>query len=90
MAAIRDQLLNTPIEALVANHAVGLYELAAFYLSLDDPMLGEASLALDGLAGILDTLGKRLGPYEPQLRSQLTQLRLYFVKLTEAGAGATP
>jgi hypothetical protein len=89
MAVIKEQLLNTPIEMQVANHAVGLYELAAFHLSLDQPRLAEASVCLDGLAGMLDALAGRLGPYEAQLRSQLTQIRLYFVSLTEAARGTT-
>lgn len=90
MAAIRDQLLNTPIEALVANHAVGLYELAAFHLSLEPPRLSEASLSLDGLAGLLDCLAGRLGPYEAELRGRLTQLRLFFVRLSQAGREGQP
>ncbi len=93
MAIIRDQLLATPIEMQVANHAVGLYELAAFHLSIEPPRLAQASVCLDGLAGLLDALAGRLGPYEAQLRDQLTQLRLFFVQLSEgdrdAQAGAT-
>lgn len=83
MAVIREQLLNTPISMQVANHAIGLYELAAFNLALEQPRLAEASVCLDGLAGLLGGLAGRLGPYEAQLRNQLTQIRLYFVELSE-------
>ena len=37
MAELRDQLARTPAEVVVANHAFGLFELAALHLSLSPP-----------------------------------------------------
>src|SRR5581483_8586635 len=49
MAELRDQLARTPAAAVVANHAYGLFELAALHLSLDPPQLEEATVAIDAL-----------------------------------------
>jgi hypothetical protein len=79
--AMRAQLANTPAEIVVANHAYGLFELAAIYLSQTPPMLFQARLAIDALGYMLDGLHGRLGEAEPSLQESLSQLRLAYVRL---------
>jgi hypothetical protein len=89
MAAMRAELINSPVEVVIANHCYGLFELAAVYLSNQPAMLDQARLAIDGLGSLLDGLEGRLGDVEPQLREGLSQLRLAFVQIDGAArAGA--
>ncbi|MGH9018886.1 MAG: hypothetical protein ACRDY1_14135, partial [Acidimicrobiales bacterium] len=46
---LRRQLVSTPAEVVVANHAYGLFELAAIHLSQQPPNLEQARLAVDAL-----------------------------------------
>ncbi len=95
MAAIRQaraELAAVPVADIVANHAVGLWELAILHLSPDPlpdgsparPRMDEAGLAIDALAAMVDTLGTRLAPHHDMLRDAVTQLRMAFVQLTDA------
>ena len=88
MDELRDQLAKTPAEVVVANHAFGLFELAALHLSLQPPQLDQARLAIDALAALVDGLGSRLGDAGPQLSDGLGQLRMAFVKIHAAQAGS--
>jgi len=81
MVELRDQLARTPAAAVVANHAYGLFELAALHLSLDPPQLDEAQVAIDALGAIVTGLAGRLGEAEHHLQDGLAQLRLAFVQL---------
>ncbi len=81
MASARERLLEAPASTVVANHAMGLYELAALHLSQQEPNFAEATVAIDALAGIVDGLGSRLADAEPTLREGLDQLRMIFVQL---------
>ena len=81
MAEARDRLLATPAAVIVANHAMGLYELAALHLSQQDPDFKEATVAIDGLAAIVEGLKGRLGEAEPTLTEALDQVRMGFVQL---------
>lgn len=84
MAELRDQLAGTPAEVVVANHAYGLFELAALHLSLDPPQLAEARLAIDALGYLVEGLGDRLGEPATELATALAQLRLAFVQVQAA------
>ena len=93
MAEVRQQLLQVPASTVVANHAMGLYELAAIHLSNQPPNLPEGRVAIDAMAGVVEGLEGRLGENEPVLRDALAQLRLAFVQLQAAageGQGPTP
>lgn len=92
---LRGQLLATPVEVVVANHAYGLFELAAIHLSERPPALGQARLAIDALGSLVEGLQGRLGEAEPSLVEALAQLRLAFVQIQassepagDAGPGA--
>ncbi len=85
MAETERQLATTPPEVVIANHAMGIYELAAIHLRQNPPNLNEASLAIDALAALLDGLDDRLGENEPTLRSALQQLQQAFVAANGEG-----
>ena len=75
MEEVRRELLAAPAAVVVANHAMGMYELAAIHLMSEPPQLVEASLAVDALAALVEGLEGRLGDAEPTLRDALGQLR---------------
>lgn len=86
MAEARGRLLETPAAMIVANHGMGLYELAALHLSQETPNFAEATVAIDGLAALVEKLEGRLGDAEPTLNEALEQLRMVFVQLKNQGS----
>ncbi len=87
LAEARSRLADTPSAVVVANHAMGLYELAAIHLSNDPPNLSEAKVAVDAMAAIVDALPGRLGEHEETLRAARSQIQMVFVELsTQDGA----
>jgi hypothetical protein len=84
VAAMRAELVNAPVEVVVANHCYGLFELAAVYLSQQPPLLDHARLAIDALGSLVSGLEGRLGESEEQLRDGLSQLRLAYVQIDGA------
>ncbi|MCL2393814.1 MAG: DUF1844 domain-containing protein [Acidimicrobiaceae bacterium] len=84
MKHLQDELVAAPVEAVIANHAVGLFNLAGLHLSQDPPHLDEARLAIDALAALLEGLTGRLGPDETTLRDGLAQMRMAFVQISAA------
>lgn len=84
VAAMRDQLVNSPVEVVVANHCYGLFELAAVYLSQQPPLLSQARLAIDALSCLVSGLEGRLGASEDQLKDGVSQLRLAYVQIDGA------
>jgi hypothetical protein len=88
---LREQLAETPVADIVANHAIGLWELALLHLSPAEgfpPDLEQAQLAIDAMAALVEGLGHRLGRHEEPLREALRQLRLAFVEISgEVGIG---
>lgn len=87
MAALREELAKTPAAAVVANHAYGLFELAALHLSLQPPQLGEAQLAIDALGALVEGMAGRLGEHDANLKEGLAQLRLAFVQIRATNLG---
>jgi len=79
------EIAQTPAEVIIANHAVGLFQLAAIHLNQRPPNLTEGRLAIDALSGLVDGVGDRLGEQGPALQEALTQLRLAFVQLSQQG-----
>lgn len=77
----RARLAEVPVETVVVNHVMGLYELAAIHLGADPPRLGEASLAIDAVACLVEGLGERLGPDSSTLVVALSNIRLAFVQI---------
>jgi hypothetical protein len=88
MAELRAQLAAAPVEVVIANHAFGLFELAALHLSLQPPQLVEARTAIDAFGALVEGLQGRLGEPEAQLVEGLAQLRLAFVQVMRAASAA--
>jgi hypothetical protein len=82
LAEARARLADTPANIVVANHVVGLYELAAIHLGANPPRFDDARLAIDALAAIVDALGSRLGQDHETFKDALANIRLVYVKLT--------
>jgi len=90
MLLARAELASVPVTDIVANHAVGLWQLALLHLMPDPgsdgsptpPRLAEASLAIDALGALVDGLGARLAPHDEALREALSQLRLAYVEVS--------
>ncbi len=83
MAEARQQIASAPASTVVANHAMGLYELAAIHLGMQPPNLPEAAVAIDGMGALLDALKGRLGENEAVLTQAIQQLRLAYVELSK-------
>ena len=81
LAESRERLKSVPASVVVANHAMGLYELAALHLANQPPNLTEATVAIDAMGALLDGMKGRLGEPEATLREGLSQLRMAFVQL---------
>ena len=82
LAEARARLAETPANVVVADHVVGLYELAAIHLGANPPRFDDARLAIDALAAIVDSLGDRLGDDYSTFKDALANIRLVYVKLT--------
>jgi hypothetical protein len=82
----RNRLAEVPAQAVVANHVMGLYELAAIHLSAEPPRFVDAALAIDAVACLVEGLGERLGPDAKTLTEALGNIRLAFVQIKGAQA----
>ena len=82
MAETQRRLAGMPAAEVVAQHAMGLYELAAIHLSQATPQLDDAKIAIDAFGALVDTVGDRFGENLPVLREALTNLRLAFVEVS--------
>ncbi len=87
MEAVREELLRAPAEVVVANHAMGLWELAALHLSSQPPQLPQAQLAIDAMSALVEGLRGRLGEAEGSLSDGLAQIRMAFVQIANASRG---
>lgn len=88
MEQVRQQLLATPAAVVVANHAMGIYELAAIHLTAEEPKLADVVLAIDALSALVEQLEGRLGEPEPTLREALAQLRAAYLEVRDRPGGA--
>jgi hypothetical protein len=90
MAETQARLAGTPAAELLANHAAGLYELAAIKLGVRPPQLDDARLAIDALAALVEAAGDRLGEHGAPLREALTNLQAGFLQVAgESGEGGS-
>jgi hypothetical protein len=91
LRATRRELGDIAVADIVANHAVGLWQLAVLHLTPEPqpdgtpvaPRLAEAALAIDALGALVDGVGDRLGDHADELREAVTQLRLVYVALAQ-------
>jgi len=84
MVEVQQQMATTPAAVVVANHAMGMYELATIHLRQAVPNFSEAQVAIDGFAALVDALQGKLGEDEATLVNALTQIRMAFVQLKAA------
>ena len=92
LAEVRQQILNTPIEAMVAQHFVGLFEVGAIHLSVENPDLGAARVAIDSMEAILSVLSQAEGIQDEvveSMDSMLGQIRMAFVQVSQGGTPAS-
>ena len=87
LAEMQRQIAEAPAWAVIANHAVGLFQLAGVHLSQQPPKFEEARLAIDAMAAMVEGLEGRLGPDEATLKDALAQIRLAFVQIQAGGDG---
>jgi hypothetical protein len=86
----REQLLAAPVGLVVGQQALQMFgDLAGLYLSLPDPRINDARMAIDALAAVLDSLGPRLGEAEAALRNALTQLQMAVVEVANRSGDET-
>ena len=90
MAEVREQLAQVPAAQVVANHAMGCWELAAIHLSAQPPSFDEAQVAIDAFGALTEVLTGRLGEDEATLQDALAQLRLAFVQMKASYGGDAP
>jgi len=92
LARVRAELASTPVADVIANHAIGLWQLAVLHLAPEEGQavrLDEAGLAIDAMAAIVEGLGDRLGESAEPLRDALAQLRVAYVQIGERAGAAT-
>jgi hypothetical protein len=91
MADVQRQMAEAPAAVIIANHAMGIYELATIHLRQQPPNLTEARVAIDAFGALLGALQGQLGPDEATLIQALQQLRMVYVQLqNEGGEGGGP
>ena len=88
LRAMQEQMLRTPAAIVVANHCIGLVELAALHLGQNPPNLADAQVAIDALAGMLDAVDARMGENGAALRQALNQMRMAYVEAKNAASRA--
>lgn len=89
MAQTREHMLKTPAGTIVANHVMGLYELAVLHLTNEPPNFADASIAIDALSALIDAMPGRLGEDEATLVQARDQVRLAFVRVQQRNASAS-
>jgi hypothetical protein len=87
MEKAREQLASVPAADVVANHVMGLYELAAIHLLQQPPHFADAQVAIDAMGAVVEGMPGRLGQHEQTLRDALAQIRLAFVQVKAGTQG---
>jgi len=83
MGRVRQEMLSVPAAEIIANHLMGIYELAAIHLGENPPNFAEATVAIEALRAVVERLGKEFGENEHVLQQALAQLQMTFVALKD-------
>ncbi len=88
LAEARERIAQTPAAEVVANHAMGLYELAAIHLGGQPPALDEAKVAIDAHDQHCERPSWQTGGETSRCcATALQQLQLAYVQLTNQEGG---
>lgn len=87
MAEAQQQLVSTPVEQIIAQHVIGLRELAILHLQQPAPDFEVSKVAIDAIRGIVEATGGRLGELDQPLRHDLQQLELAFITERDRAQG---
>jgi hypothetical protein len=90
MADVQRQMAEAPAAVVIANHAMGIYELATIHLRQQPPNLAEARVAIDAFGALIESLQGQLGPDEATLVQALQQIRMAYVQLQRDADAAEP
>lgn len=90
LARLQEELASTPVADIVANHAIGLWQLAVLHLTREERDLEAAQLAIDALAALVEGLDDRLGENRDPLRDALAQVRVAYVQVSGRPDDAHP
>ena len=88
MAEVRQRILETPVEAMVVQHLIGLFEIAAIHLNAENPELSSVRLAIDTMDGALSAAEGRLGDAEEAMQQMLHQARMAYVQVSQNTAAS--
>ena len=80
LSEARQTLLEAEVATVIANHALGIYELAALHITAENPDMVEARLAVDALGALVEGLAGRLGDGEPTLVDALNNIKIGYVQ----------
>lgn len=83
LAEAREQILGADVRDVIANHAIGLYELAAIHLTAEKPDLEQTKTAIDALTTLVEGMEGKLGQAEPTLKESLHNIRLGYVQRSQ-------
>jgi len=89
MMEVQRRVLEAPAADVIANHLMGIYELAAMHLNQEVPNFAEASVAIDSLRAVVSAVEGRLGENEPVLQQAVQQLQMAFVQIKSEIDAAT-
>lgn len=89
MIMTRQRLATVPASEVIANHAMGIYELAAIHLSQETPNFPEAAVAIDALAALYERVGERLGENGPVIQQALANIQTAFVQMSKQAKEAS-
>ncbi|MCZ7530973.1 MAG: DUF1844 domain-containing protein [Acidimicrobiia bacterium] len=90
LRAVREELIRTPVVDIIANHVVGLWQLAVLHLDPEGTgvrNLDAARVAVDAVAALVRGLGENLGQHQAPLEDALAQLQTAYVEIAGAGSG---
>ena len=82
---LAQELREVPSVEWILNVAVNLANVAA--AKLDGGLLGDAQLAIDALAALVNGVGARLGSADAPLRQTLAQLQMAYAQSAASGPG---
>ena len=81
---VRGEVLNTPAIQIILNHLSGLAELAAIHLSVDQPDLESAKLAIDCLEAIVEKIKDKVDDeISNAVTTMLSQLQVAWVNASK-------